>query len=56
VILPMRKAAFIHSAQLDEFSYPPDCQFNSSRAGKVRKISYVIYAVYAEKSPDDKIK
>lgn len=34
----MRKAAFIHSSQLEEFSYPPDCPFNSSRAGKLRKV------------------
>ena len=34
----MRKAVFIHSSQLDKFSYPPDCPFNSSRAGKVRKV------------------
>jgi len=34
----MRKAAFIHSSQLDKFSYPADCPFNSSRAGKVRKV------------------
>lgn len=34
----MRKAAFIHSPQLDKFGYPPDCPFNSSRAGKVREV------------------
>ena len=34
----MRKAVLIHSSQLDEFAYPPDCPFNSSRAGKVRKV------------------
>ena len=33
-----KKAAFIHSSQLDEFSYPPNCPFNISRAGKVRKV------------------
>ena len=34
----MRKAAFIHSSKLDQLAYPPDCPFNSSRAGKVRKV------------------
>ena len=34
----MRKTAFIHSSQLDKLAYPPDCPFNSSRAGKVRKV------------------
>jgi acetoin utilization protein AcuC len=34
----MRKAAFIYSSQLDKFAYPSDCPFNSSRAGKVRKV------------------
>ena len=34
----MRKAAFIHSAQLEKYHYPPDCPFNIARAGKTRKI------------------
>jgi acetoin utilization protein AcuC len=34
----MRKAAFIHSKQLEQYPYPPDCPFNTSRAGKVRNI------------------
>jgi acetoin utilization protein AcuC len=34
----MRKAAFIHSKQLELYPYPPDCPFNTSRAGKVRDI------------------
>ena len=34
----MRKAAFIHSPQLEKYQYPPDCPFNTTRAGKTRKI------------------
>ena len=33
-----KKAAFIYSTGLEKFSYPEDCPFNTSRAGKVRKI------------------
>ena len=33
-----KKAAFIYSPELEKFSYPADCPFNTSRAGKVRKI------------------
>ena len=33
-----KKTAFIYSAELEKFSYPADCPFNTSRAGKVRKI------------------
>ncbi len=33
-----RKAFFIHSPQLDEFPYPPDCPFNTGRASKVRSV------------------
>lgn len=31
-----RKAAFIYSRKLQEFSYPSQCPFNTGRAGKVR--------------------
>jgi len=34
----MRKTAFIYSSELENFSYPADCPFNTSRAGRVRKI------------------
>ena len=34
----MIKAAFIHSPQLENYHYPPDCPFNTTRAGKTRKI------------------
>ena len=34
----MRKAVFIHSPQLEQYPYPPDSPFNTSRAGKVRNI------------------
>ncbi len=34
----MRRAAFIHSPQLEQYPYPPDCPFNTSRAGKTRTI------------------
>ena len=32
------KSAFIHSRRLEAYSYPSDCPFNISRAGKVKKI------------------
>jgi acetoin utilization protein AcuC len=34
----MRKAAFVHSPELEKFRYPPECPFNVNRAGQVRKI------------------
>lgn len=33
-----RRAAFVHSPDLEKYRYPPQCPFNVSRAGKVRKI------------------
>jgi len=36
--LGTKKAAFIYSAELEKFSYPADCPFNTDRAGQVRKI------------------
>jgi len=33
-----RQAAFIHSKKLDEYSYPPECPLNTSRAGRTRKV------------------
>ncbi|MBL7146333.1 MAG: acetoin utilization protein AcuC, partial [Phycisphaerae bacterium] len=33
-----KKAAFIYSTELEKYSYPADCPFNTSRAGQVRKI------------------
>ncbi len=33
-----KKAVFIYSAELEKFSYPADCPFNTDRAGQVRKI------------------
>ena len=33
-----KKAAFIYSTELEKFSYPADCPFNTSRAGQVRTI------------------
>jgi len=33
---PERKAAFIYSPKLQEYSYPQECPFNTGRAGKVR--------------------
>jgi acetoin utilization protein AcuC len=36
--LGTKKCAFIYSSELEKFSYPADCPFNTSRAGKVRKI------------------
>jgi len=36
--LTTRKAVFIHSTKLEEYRYPPDCPFNTSRAGKTRKV------------------
>jgi len=40
--LTVRRSAFIHSPELEAYSYPPDCPFNISRAGKVRKIVYTM--------------
>lgn len=34
----MNKAVFIYSPELEKFSYPADCPFNTDRAGRVRKI------------------
>ena len=34
----MRKAAFIHSPELEKYSYPPEHPFNIIRAAKVRKV------------------
>ena len=33
-----RKAIFIHSPEIEKHSYPAECPFNTSRAGKVREI------------------
>ncbi|MFZ2148343.1 MAG: acetoin utilization protein AcuC [Sedimentisphaerales bacterium] len=33
-----KKSAFIYSEELEKFSYPADCPFNTDRAGQVRKI------------------
>jgi acetoin utilization protein AcuC len=35
--LPARKAAFIHSEELEKYSYPENCPFKAQRAGQVRK-------------------
>jgi len=35
-----RRAAFIHSEEIEQYSYPADCPFRSERAGKVRKTLY----------------
>jgi len=32
------RAAFIHSSELEKYSYPSECPFNASRAGKARQI------------------
>ncbi len=31
-------AVFIHSGEVEKYHYPPDCPFNTDRAGKTRKI------------------
>jgi acetoin utilization protein AcuC len=36
--LGTKKSAFIYSEELEKFSYPADCPFNTDRAGQVRKI------------------
>jgi acetoin utilization protein AcuC len=36
--LATKKAVFIHSSELEKFSYPADCPFNTDRAGQVRKV------------------
>lgn len=35
-----RKAAFIHSEQIEQYSYPEGCPFRSERAGKLRQTLY----------------
>lgn len=32
------EAVFIHSPELERYPYPPECPFNTSRAGKARRI------------------
>jgi len=34
----MKKAVFVHSPELEKFSYPEHCPFDTDRAGRVRKI------------------
>ncbi len=36
--MEQKKSVFVHCPQLEQFVYPPQCPFNVSRAGKVRKI------------------
>jgi len=36
--LATKEAVFIHSSELEKFSYPADCPFNTDRAGQVRKV------------------
>jgi acetoin utilization protein AcuC len=36
--LATKKTVFIHSSELEKFSYPADCPFNTDRAGQVRKV------------------
>jgi len=38
--LPGRRAAFIHSERIEQYSYPADCPFKPERAGGVRKTLY----------------
>jgi len=33
-----RKAIFLHSAELEKYSYPPDCPFNTDRAAQLRRV------------------
>jgi len=33
-----KKAVFVYSGQFEDYSYPPDCPFNITRASKTRKI------------------
>jgi acetoin utilization protein AcuC len=35
-----RRAAFIHSSQIEQYSYPEGCPFRNERAGKLRKTLY----------------
>ncbi|UCD51251.1 MAG: acetoin utilization protein AcuC [Phycisphaerales bacterium] len=38
--MPKRRAAFIHSEEIEQYSYPADCPFRPERAGGVRKTLY----------------
>ena len=33
-----RKSAFLHSPEMEKFSYPPDCPFKTQRAGQTRAL------------------
>lgn len=35
-----KKAVFVHSPELEKFSYPEHCPFDTDRAGRVRKVLY----------------
>jgi acetoin utilization protein AcuC len=36
----MRTAAFIHSQEIEKYSYPADCPFKTERAGRTRQVLY----------------
>ena len=40
--MPGRKAAFIHSREIERYSYPLDCPFKAERAGRVRRTLYTM--------------
>jgi acetoin utilization protein AcuC len=42
VTLPGRRAIFIHSPELEKYSYPPDCPFKTERATQLRRLLFTM--------------
>ena len=40
--MPGRRSVFIHSREIEDYSYPPDSPFKTQRAGRVRQILYMM--------------
>lgn len=43
-----RKAVFIHSEELEKYSYPEDCPFKTERAGRTRRVLYTMGLLWGE--------
>jgi acetoin utilization protein AcuC len=46
--LPGRRAIFIHSPELEQYSYPPDCPFRTERATRLRRILFSMGLLFGE--------
>ena len=42
----MRKSVFIHSQEIEKYSYPEDSPFRTERAGRTRKVLYTMGLLY----------